>query len=913
MDANAIEAKWRKRWAEEKCFEPDLDASKEKRYITAAFPYPNSPQHIGHGRTYTTADIYARYLRLRGFHVLFPMAFHVTGTPILAMAKRIAKKDKEVLEVFENIYGIDAKTAESLTDPEALVTYFSKEIEQGMKEIGYSMDWRRKFYSFDPKFNKFIQWQFRKLKELGYLIKGEYPIAWCPSDGNALSAHDTKGDVDPELEDVTVIKFRTGKGQPSLVVTTYRPETIYGVTNIWVNPDAEYVKAEYKGEQIYIAKKAAEVLNLQMKLKILGDVDADKLLRLEAENPMDGKKVPVYEASFVSPEVGTGIVMSVPAHAPLDYLALRDLGKGDMEMPQVLFLKGYSSMPAKDAVEKLGVKDQDDPTAEEATKEIYTKEAHEGVMVTGKYKGQKGIDAKVKIAKDLEEANSAFQIVTLANGPVFCRCGTQGVVNILKDQWFIDYGQPEWKKKAMECLGEMSTIPAKTRDEYVYTIDWLKTRPCTRASGLGTRFPFDESKMIEALSDSTIYMAFYTISHMLGDFEPEALGEAFFDYVLLGKGKPKGKDMEALRKSFLYWYPVDSRHSAGDLIRNHLTLYIFNHVGIFEKKLWPRQIVTNGFVTMDGAKMSKSMGNILPLRKAIREYGADVVRFSVVCGADLTHDTDFNRTVADGMRGRLAFINELIAEAARQKDGKEHSRADKWLLSRLNRRIKRAQELYEQVAIRHLALEIFYDLINDLHWYDKRTKERNLHGFFRNWAVMIAPFMPHLAEEWWSMLGGKGLVSFAQFPEPDEKLISDEVEKGEELVRSVHEDIDKISKLIGKKPGGVFVYVAGNWKRKAYELLKKEKSFDGFMKGAYADAELKPHMKELTGMAKQLMKNVHSLPDILGAEEELASLKDAQMFLSEEFGCTVTVLPDSEGKHPKAKNASPNKPAIVIE
>src|SRR5271157_3838344 len=105
-DSSSIEAKWRRIWAQEKAYQPDPKAGVEKRFVTAAFPYPNSPQHIGHARTYTTADIYARYLRLKGFHVLFPMGFHVTGTPILAMAKRIAKKDPAVLGVFEHIYGI---------------------------------------------------------------------------------------------------------------------------------------------------------------------------------------------------------------------------------------------------------------------------------------------------------------------------------------------------------------------------------------------------------------------------------------------------------------------------------------------------------------------------------------------------------------------------------------------------------------------------------------------------------------------------------------------------------------------------------------------------------------------------------------------------------------------------------------
>lgn len=910
MDTASIESKWRKRWAEEKSFESEPVEGKEKKFVTAAFPYPNSPLHIGHGRTYTTADIYARYLRLCGYNVLFPMAFHVTGTPILAMAKRIAKKDPEVLSVFEKVYGVNPAVAETLTDPKELVSYFSREVEHGMKEMGYSIDWRRKFYSFDARFNKFIQWQFKKLKELGFLIQGEYPIAWCPSDGNALSAHDTKGDVDPDLEEVTVIEFDIGDGK-SVVVTTYRPETIYGVTNIWVNPDSEYVLAEWKDKKIIISKDAASMLVHQLSLKIIEPVPVSFLLDKQAVNPIDGNEVPIYPATFVSPDVGTGIVMSVPAHAPLDYLALRDMGKGDMDMPQVLSLDGYGSAPAKEQVESMGIKSQEDQRAEEATKEIYTKEAHEGIMVLGKYKGEKGIDAKEKIAEDLVTDSSAFKIYTLANGPVYCRCGTRAVVNILEDQWFIDYGIEEWKDKAKECLDGMSAVPEESRSELLYTIDWLKTRPCTRSSGLGTRFPFDESKMIEALSDSTIYMAYYTISHMLNDYDPESLDESFFDYVLLGKGEQKDEKMKTLRESFLYWYPVDSRHSAGDLIRNHLVLYIFNHVGIFEKDLWPKQIVTNGFVTMDGAKMSKSMGNILPIRKAITQYGADIVRFSLVCGSDLLHDGDFNRTVAEGIMGRIDYIDSLVREPGEDQD--LESRSDLWLESRINRKIVRAKALYDKVALRHLALEIFYDVINDLNWYEKRCGSRNLKWFFKKWVVLIAPFMPHLAEEWWQALDNSSFVSFEKFPKADESRIDENVEMGESLVQKVHGDIGNISRLIGKKPEKAYVYIAGDWKRKAYGIIRSEKSFEGFMKMASADPELKPHMKELTGMAKQLMKNVHSLPDILSKDDEFSSLKDAEKFLSNESGAEVLVMHDSEGKHPKAKNAIPGKPAIVIE
>ena len=705
-DSSSIEAKWRNIWAQEKAYQPDPKAGVEKRFVTAAFPYPNSPQHIGHARTYTTADIYARYLRLRGFHVLFPMGFHVTGTPILAMAKRIAAKDKDVLEVFDKIYGIPPEKAATLTDPRALVAYFSAEIEEGMKEMGYSIDWRRKFFSYDERFNRFIQWQFRKLEEHGYLIKGEYPIAWCPLDKNAVSAHDTRGDVDPELEDVTVIKFAVSGRKESLVVTTYRPETVYGVTNIWVNPKVEYVRARLGPDTIILSKEAAEALDLQWKLTVLGPVNPGEILEMTAENPMEGakhSKIPVLPASFVKSDVGTGVVMSVPAHAPLDYLALRDLGKEGIEMPQVISLGGAKGNPAKEVVERLGVLNQDDPKAEEATKELYLKENAGGQMLLGKWAGKDVKSMKEPLIAWLCSNSKGMVIRVLTNGPIYCRCGGKVKVNILKDQWFIDYGVPEWKLMAKECLSGMKIVPEKTRSEYLYTIDWFKNRPCTRAAGLGTKFPFDETKMIEALSDSTLYMAFYTIVHQLADIAPQELDDRFFDYVFLGKGNADER-MKRMRESFLFWYPVDSRHSAGDLVRNHLSLYIFNHAALLDKPLWPKQIVTNGFVLMDGAKMSKSMGNILPLRKAIKEYGADVIRFSVVSGAELSSDTDFNRSVAEGVRNRLGLISALIAQSAKQPLSKPHGRMERWLISRLNRKIADANKFYSEFELRELSL-----------------------------------------------------------------------------------------------------------------------------------------------------------------------------------------------------------------
>ncbi len=916
MDFTNIEARWREVWQKEKVFQPDPKKGKKKKFITAAFPYPNSPQHIGHGRTYTTADIYARYLRMVGYNVLFPMGFHVTGTPIIAMAKRIADKDEDVLKVFEEIYGISREKAAKLTKPEDLVMHFSKEIEQGMHEMGYSIDWRRKFYSFDKRFNKYIRWQFSKLKQLGYLVQGEHPIAWCPRDGQAVGGHDTRGDVDPELKDFTTIKFGYKDGY--LLTATLRPETIYGVTNIWINPDIAHVKAKSKktGEIYYVAKKAFEKMNAQgFELEIIEELKGEKIIdeKTQAKNLVTGQNVPLYQAPYVKDDTGTGIVMSVPSHAPYDHIALLDMGI-KLDYQQIIKVEGYSFM-AKELIEQRGVKNQNDPRLEDIVKEVYKKEILTGVMVAGPYKGERVSVAIEKTKNDLFNKKLAITFWEIDNKPVYCRCGAEVVATILKNQWFIDYGNEKWKQLAKQCLEQIIIIPEKSRGEYLYAIDWFKQKACARASGLGTRFPFDEKLMIEALSDSTIYMAFYTFAHLLDGIDEKDLNEEFFDFVLLGK-EPKDKKLKTkcngLRESFLYWYPCDSRHSAGDLIRNHLPFYIFNHVAIFDREQWPKQIVTNGFVLMDGKKMSKSMGNILPLRKAIREYGADVIRFSIVSGADLTQDTDFNKSVAEGTKSRLEFIAKLVDEAKKEKI-KEKGNVDKWLESRLNRKIKLAKGYYEKFAIRELALEIFYDLVNDLHWYLKRTNEPKLKELLKIWSTLIAPIMPHVAEEFWHVLGGKELVINAKFPEADEKKIDETVEKGENLVKETVGDIENVIRLVGKQPQNIYIYTAGAWKHKLYDIIKNEKTFDKVMKLTAQDPELKTKMNDVQRVTKQLIKNAHSLPATLSEKEEYETLKNAEEFFKKQFNCEVFVLKDSDGKHDKAKNALPNKPAIVLE
>ena len=351
----AIEAKWRKRWEEKRAHEADADPSRPKRFVTVAYPYPNSPQHVGHGRTYTIADAHARYLRMRGYNVLFPMGFHYTGTPILGMARRVQDGDAELLAGLRGLYGVPDKAVEGFSDPVRIADYFHEEIKAGMVEMGYSIDWRREFTTIDPAYKKFVEWQIGTLRGMGLVVQGSHPVGWCPKDQNPVSQHDTLGDVEPGFTEYTLVKFRLeegeggGAGGAIIPAATLRPETLFGVTNLWVDPGAEYVRAAVSGgggegedgagdegveEWIVSAECARKLEFLGRGVERRGSVRGADLVGRTASAPGTGAAgLPILPARFVKQGTGTGMVMSVPAHAPYDWRALEDLGRPATRRP----------------------------------------------------------------------------------------------------------------------------------------------------------------------------------------------------------------------------------------------------------------------------------------------------------------------------------------------------------------------------------------------------------------------------------------------------------------------------------------------------------------------------------------------------------------------------------------------------
>jgi len=960
IDWNTIDKKWQKKWLENNDHEIDSN-NKEKKFITVAYPYPNSPQHIGHGRTYTIADVHSRYLRMKGFNVLFPMGFHYTGTPILGMAKRVEANDAELIEGFKTLYKVPEDKIKEFVEPVKIADYFHEEIKSGMIEMGYSIDWRREFTTIDPAYQKFIEWQFRNLKEKNLIVQGSHPVGWCPKDQNPVSQHDTLGDVEPDFTEYIIIKFDLNGVK--IPVATLRPETLFGVTNIWINPQVMYQKIKVNDEIWITSPECAWKLGfLEKKIEVIEDVLGSDFVGQSAKAPHSSDSVLILPASFVKSDNGTGIVMSVPAHAPFDYQALLDSKSGKnksinsdllkniqkIEPISMINTEGLGNIPAKDIVEKMGISHQDDPKLEEATKEIYSKEFYEGILAnnTKQFAGKKISEAKDEIKEWITKIGSADILLELTNSPVKCRCGTECVVKLLSNQWFLDYSNKDWKQKAHGCFEGMNILPNEIRSEFDKVLDWLRERACARQHGLGTKIPWDKEWLVESLADSVIYMAFYIISKYVNKKEINGndLTDEFFDYVFYGK-KDSGEiankinitkeKLKEIRNEFMYFYPVDSRHSGRDLVPNHLTFFVLNHVALFPEENWPQEIVVNGSVLMAGKKMSKSMGNIIPLRDAVRKHGADPIRLTILISAELLQDADFNVEAINGIKNKLESMYENSTKT-KAEEIPELEPEDKWILSMLQNLALNVSQSMDKIRFREALHHILYDFDSELQWYLKRTKSKQrtnisgiLHKILSSRVLMLSPFAPHIAEEIWEKLGNSELASKSIWPSSIGIEIDSKSIQTETLLKSIIDDINNILKVTKISPKKITIYTAEQWKSKAYNSILKnvldgQTNIGAIIKSLIANKETE-QIKKDPDFVKKILNDILSEPvELRKGRMNIAQIDEKQIISSElsslvknDYDVELSVFSesDSEKYDPKnkAKAARPFKPAILIE
>ncbi|MCW4040004.1 MAG: leucine--tRNA ligase [Candidatus Bathyarchaeota archaeon] len=964
-----MEKKWRVAWNNAQIYEADPEAM-PKFFMTVAYPYPNSPQHVGHGRTYTITDVYARYKRMQGINVLFPMAFHYTGTPILAMAKRIRSDDAELITDFQTIYHVPSEIVKTFTEPLQIAQYFHHEIRQGMQEIGYSIDWRREFTTVDPIYQRFIEWQFHQLQNKALITRGSHPVGWCPSCESPMGQHDTKGDLEPEFEEITLVKFSLINDNIQLPTGTLRPETLFGVTNLWLHPDIEYVSADVNEEEWIMSRECADKLAmLEYTVHIKRTIPGHTLIGKYVKNPLTTQQIIILPAAFVDPNNGTGIVMSVPGHAPYDYIALQDLKKTPQQLTSynlslktinaispisLIYLEGYSPFPAVDLLQQIGAVDQYDPKVEAATKEVYRLEFHQGIMkdITGQYAGLTVSEARDAVTRNLLASGSATSMYELQNGPIYCRCGGEVIVKIFEDQWFINYGDPEWKVSAHQCLNQMTIIPTELEAEFHNVVDWLHEKACARRHGMGTPLPWDPDWIIESLSDSVIYMSYYTIAHIINreQLSQNQVNDAMFDYIFLGRGNPDQLEqqlalnegvLQEMRREFTYFYPLDSRNSGRDLVPNHLTFFIFNHVAIFPPSLWPQQIVVNGSVLMDGKKMSKSFGNIIPLRTALATYGADPLRIAILSTAELLQDADFSMELAQSMKERLerfyTFALDIITTQLPHPQSPSTS-LDQWILGRLHSHIHIATEAMEQLRFRHAVQTALYLLDRDLQWYLRRLppEQKNsprvnslLSQVIETKTLLLAPFTPHICEELWQQMGKPGFISTAQWPNYDASKLNPLILMRENMIQALLDDIHHIIQATKIHPTHIYLYTAASWKSQIYHnalrfTIQDTLTIRQLMQKALQNPENRQRAKQVSTFVQKLVTDMQKIaPQLLrernqiGVISEYDIFSEAADFFAREFRAEVTVFHEEDNdvvdpQH-RAHLAEPYRPAIYIE
>ena len=834
MDIKKIEKKWQKKWEQKKIFEADIDKKKPKFFTSLVIPYVNSDLHVGHAFSFTRNDAYARFKRMQGYNVLLASGFHATGEPILGVIERLKKKDKTQIEGLK-LFGLTDKDLDNFVKkgPKFVAQYWAEKITETMKMAGFSIDWRRAFIlSVTPAFSRFVEWQYNTLKKKGYVVQGTHPVIWCPKDQSPTGDHDRlKGEGESPIE-FTIVKFKLDSGE-FIPCATLRPETIYGVTNIWINPNVKYFGVKVNDEIWILSEKATEKLKDQMKkIKIISEISAEGLIGKFVLNSVANEKIIILPSEFVDPNVGTGIVMSVPAHAPYDWIALKDFQKDDEKIKKfgldptevrnikpisLVTVQGFSEFPAGDICQRMKIQNESETEKlEKATQELYSKEFHGGVLkdLYGEFAGKRISEIKDQFVKRYS-AQKIFDSMWESTALVVCRCTTLCHVKILENQWFVKFSDEEWKDAVKFAIKNMQFYPGFIRQQFLNTVDWLIDKACARKSGLGTKLPWDNDWIVETLSDSTIYMVFYTISRIINErkIPAEKMTDDVFDFILLRKGnaasvakksKLNAKILKEMRNEFEYFYPVDMRTSGKDLMQNHLTFYIFHHVAIFPEKFWPKAIAVNGYVNISGTKMSKSKGNFIPMRDLIDAIGADLVRLNIIASSEGVDDGDWRDESVASYKERIDYLFDLVSQLKKAKRNSVQP-IDKYLQSKINQTIKKATENYEQLNFRSAMQSTLFDSYNDLKWYFERVggiKNANRKIINQTLSVivrMLAPMAPHVCEEMWEKMGSKNFVSLAQWPEHSDKLIDQKAIESENAVRKIIEDIRNVMKLAGNK------------------------------------------------------------------------------------------------------------------
>ncbi|KAF2955381.1 leucine--tRNA ligase [Marinitoga sp. 38H-ov] len=763
MDFNHIdiEKKWQKEWENKGVFKTEQKSDKEKYYVLTMFPYPSGTIHVGHVKNYVIGDVVARYKRMQGYNVLHPFGYDAFGLP----AENAAIKNN--------------------VNPEEWTFKNIETIRNQIKKIGISYDWDREIATCTEDYYKWTQWIFLKLYEKGLAYKKNAAVNWCPSCVTVLANEqvvngkcercgteiemkkleqwyfkitDYSEKLLNDLEKLegwpenvkTMQKNWIGKSVGAevnftiensgkiLTVFTTRPDTLWGVTFMALAPESPLVEELTTPEQKEEVESFLNRVTKEDKFKRVaqGAKKDGAFTGSYAINPVNGEKIPIYVANYILFEYGTGAIMAVPAHDQRDFEFAKEFN-----LPIRVVIK-----PKNKELDNLD--------------EAYTED---GVMINSdKFDGMNNREALEKIISWLEEK----------------KYGKKSTQYKLRD-WLISRQRYWGAPIPIIYCDECGIVPVPEKDLPVklpsnvkfeptgkspltYTEEFINTT-CPNCGKPAKR----EVDTMDTFVDSSWY---------------------FLRYI-----NPKLDNKPFDSNDVNYWLPVDQyiggvEHAILHLLYSRFITKVLHDLGYVNFSEPFSNLFTQGMIYKNGAKMSKSKGNVVSPDEMIEKYGADTLRLYMLFMGPPEKDAEWNDS---GLEGIARFMNKVwnsmtkiieITKDVNINNIRLNTKEEKSLRRKLHQIIGKITNDIEKNFQFNTAISGMMELINELNSYMNNIKQENwnkelLKELAYDFIILLSPFAPHVSEELWHMMGYKTFVLDAEWPKVDENALKvDEIE-----------------------------------------------------------------------------------------------------------------------------------------
>ena len=767
-DAQRIEAKWSERWlADATLYAAEANTSKPKYYVLEMLPYPSGALHMGHVRNYAIGDALARYMWMNGYNVLHPMGWDSFGLP--AENAAIANNTPPKTWTLRNIANMKAQ----------------------MKRLGFAYDWSREVTTCLPDYYRWNQWFFLKLYEKGMAYRKKSRVNWCPKcatvlaneqvvSGRCWRHEDTIVEqreleqwflritdyADELLRDLDNLegwpeKVRTmqrnwiGRSEGALVdfeldtaeasgskisVFTTRIDTIYGASSLQLAPQHPLI-ADFTADNAVLREKVDQLIAEQRRAREVGDIGEIEKHGVNtgryAVNPFSGSKVPIWVANYILMDYGTGAVMSVPAHDERDY----DFAKKYKLEIRVVILP------------------QDGDPEETVTEPPLPFTTMNGIAVnSGAFTGLSCEEALKKMSQYAEshgfgKATVNFRLKDWGisrqrywGTPIpMMYCEKDGIVPVPEQD--LPVLLPENVDITLTGGSPLSRVP-----EFVNV-------SCPKCGGAARR----ETDTMDTFVDSSWY--FYRYTDAQNEKSP-------FDGKLID-----------------YWFPIDQyiggvEHAILHLIYSRFWTKFMRDMGMVRNDEPAERLFTQGMIIKDGAKMSKSLGNVVSPDEMVTRYGADSARMYTLFATSPDSELDWQDAGIEGIQRFLNRVYRFVARNAvpiRAGDSSADGAARN-IQRKLHQTIKRVSDDFQGRWHFNTSVAAIMELVNALYAVQEKEGAEGLPSSVlmdvqRNLVLLLAPFAPYLAHELWEMLGERSNLLKAPWPKYDAALAKeDEIE-----------------------------------------------------------------------------------------------------------------------------------------